>query len=342
MTAPGTHDFWAASGHRLLARDASGGHAATDDFLRAYWRRPELRPVAESCAVERALHAELVEKPRALVPADRLQRVKDKDARENYAVMLSFRDHLLRHASLEAALLALFRQGVGRTPPLFLDQLVHVLLRGILDGATDAFQPRAGELLFRPQRVSIVDAGMMLADDEVVEMHATTGGFGALGQLVVESGTPLRTISLDVLTLDNAAQYWARSDRYDMVLDLSFGRPGLDALCRVLERWTAHMLGVAVSVQPVQTIKDERWSWHVGLDAESNAIMNALYEGAEVGEDRLARVLSLFRLEFADPQQMLARVAGRPVYLGLAMNAQKVLRLKPQNLLVNLPLARAA
>jgi len=34
-----------------------------------------------------------------------------------------------------------------------------------------------------------------------------------------------------------------------------------------------------------------------------------------------------------------ADVAGRPVYLGLAMNADGVLRLKPQNLLLNLPLA---
>jgi len=33
-------------------------------------------------------------------------------------------------------------------------------------------------------------------------------------------------------------------------------------------------------------------------------------------------------------------VAGRPVYLGMAMNAKGKLRLKPQNLLVNLPLVR--
>jgi hypothetical protein len=39
---------------------------------------------------------------------------------------------------------------------------------------------------------------------------------------------------------------------------------------------------------------------------------------------------------------MLERVRGRPAYLGLAMTATGRLRLKPQNLLVNLPLARAA
>ena len=36
---------------------------------------------------------------------------------------------------------------------------------------------------------------------------------------------------------------------------------------------------------------------------------------------------------------MLPRVAGRPVYLALAMGEDKTVRLKPQNLLVNLPVA---
>jgi hypothetical protein len=33
-------------------------------------------------------------------------------------------------------------------------------------------------------------------------------------------------------------------------------------------------------------------------------------------------------------------LAGKPVYLGMAMDAASRLRLKPQNLLLNLPLAR--
>ena len=70
--------------------------------------------------------------------------------------------------------------------------------------------------------------------------------------------------------------------------------------------------------------------------------MNDLYNGVEVGEDRLARVLALFRLEFADPAVMRADIAGRPVYLGMARDAADRLRLKPQNLLVNLPLAARA
>jgi hypothetical protein len=47
----------------------------------------------------------------------------------------------------------------------------------------------------------------------------------------------------------------------------------------------------------------------------------------------------LFRLDFVNPNEMRADVAGKPVYLGLTMNADNVVKLKPQNLLVNLPLA---
>ena len=53
----------------------------------------------------------------------------------------------------------------------------------------------------------------------------------------------------------------------------------------------------------------------------------------------MGRLVSLFRLDFADPREMRADVAGRPVYLGLMMNTERVLRIKPQNLLLNLPLA---
>jgi hypothetical protein len=188
--------------------------------------------------------------------------------------------------------------------------------------------------------VSLQDGAVLLADGETVEMLATTGGFGSLGRLVAEAQTPLRQVELDVLDETNGAAYWDRDERHDTVLDLSFARPGLDALCRVLEAWGGHFLESEVSIVPVQAIRDERWVWHVGLDAEATAILNALYNGDDVAEERLARLISLFRLEFATPADMRPDLAGRPVYLGLAMTAQKSLRLKPQNLLVNLPLAR--
>jgi len=335
-------DFWRSSGYHLLAVDRDGRLRPTDDFLRAYLRRPELAPVEDSCAEELVLHRDLVEDPRRAVTEARLGRLADPDARDNYRALLRFRDRLLAAPTLEAAYLDLIRHGLDGIPPLFLDQLTHVILRHLLDGCDDPIRPRAAELLFREQKVTIRDGGILLADEETVEMHARGHGFGALGRLLVESEAPVRSVELDVLDEAGADRYWARSDRFDTVLDLSFARPGLDALCRVLEAWVAHLAGAGVRIQPVQRITDERWVWHIGLDAEASALLNALYDGREVGEAWLARLLALFRLEFEDPADMLARVRGRPVYLGLAMSEAQRLRLKPQNLLVNLPLARAA
>jgi hypothetical protein len=69
-------------------------------------------------------------------------------------------------------------------------------------------------------------------------------------------------------------------------------------------------------------------------------LLNDLYEGSEVAPDRMRRLLSLFKFEFADPQEMRADMAGKPVYLWLMMTEAKLLRLKLQNLMLNLPLRR--
>ena len=335
-------DFWASSGFALLDRDAEGNLRLTDDFLRAYLARPEMRPVAESCDAEIALHDALLAEPRQPVDAARVAALIDTDARDNYRHLLRFRDRLLASPSLEACYLTLFRGPSIDIPPLFIDHLAHAILRNILDGCSDPLRLRAAELLFRSQKVMLEDGAIMLADEETVEMYATTGGFGSLGRLLASNETPMRSVNLDVLDATKAAVYWERSDRFDMVLDLSFGRAGLDALCRVLEAWTAHLLGIAVRIEPVQTIRDERWSWHVGLDGEATAILNDLYQGTEVAEGRLRRLLALFRLSFAETVPVLPEVAGRPVYLGLAMSADQRLRVKPQNLVTNLPLTQSA
>jgi hypothetical protein len=330
-------EFWRSCGYHLLAPDAGGRLPVSDDFLRAYWLRPEVAPVAESCAKELALHDALIANPRLPVPAARLEQLADPDARANYAAVLRFRDRLLARPTLEAAYLDLARAGASGIPPLFLDHLVHVFLRHLLAACDDPIRLRAAELLFREQKVTIRDGAIMLADEETVELRAS----GAHG-LLVESEAPRRRIELDVLDEANAAIWWARSDRFDTVLDLSFARPGLDALCRVLETWVGHFTGAAVLIQPVQRIQDQRWVWHVGLDSEASALLNDLYRGEELDDVRRARLLALFRLEFRDPAAMLERVRGRPVYLALAMTRAERLKLKPHNLLVNLPLARAA
>ncbi|MGH8848248.1 MAG: DUF6352 family protein, partial [Polaromonas sp.] len=128
---------------------------------------------------------------------------------------------------------------------------------------------------------------------------------------------------------------------HGLVFTMTRARSGLKALARVLEKWVQHFQGVAVSIKPLQKIDDDAWRWHVGLDVEATALLNDLYEGRDVELARMQRLVSLFRLDFANTQEMRADVAGKPVYLGLMMNAEGVVRLKPQNLLVNLPLRRS-
>ncbi|HEX6978504.1 MAG TPA: DUF6352 family protein [Alphaproteobacteria bacterium] len=336
-------DFWRVSGYHLLEPSADGRLTVTNAFLRAYLMRPEIRPVAESCTAERRLHAALLDDPRRTVAASELDALADPDARENYQVLLNFRDRLIAAGTIEDCYLGLFTNPPDTpVPPLFIDQLAHVIVRHILGASADPFRARAGELFFRTQKAALSDGAVMLADEEVVEMYAATGGMGALGRLLVEANMPTRKVELDVLNEENQDAYWHRDERHDMVLDVTFGRPGLDALARNLEAWVAHFLGVSVSVQPVARIRDDRWVWHVGLDAEATRIMNDLYNGVEVDEARMAQVLALFRLEFADPLVMRPDIAGRPVYLGMAQDGTGRLRLKPQNLLVNLPLAPRA
>lgn len=337
--------IWESAGWRLLDPAPNGGLTLTPSFLQAYLARPELTPQAASCGAERVLHARLLADPLTAVDTAALSSLADPDAAANFRIWLDFRDRLLAAPTLEAAYLGLVAAGQRGVPSLFVDQLAHVILRHVLDGEADAFKWRAAECLFRPQLVTITEGGILLADEETVEQAAASGGFGGLGRLLVAAGTAPRSVELDVLNEANAASYAERSERFDMVLDVAFTRPGLDALARVLERWVDHFLALDVEIQPVQTIRDQRWSWHVGLDAAATAILNAMWHGEEVAQPDLARILSLFRLEFRDPGAMLERVAGRPVYLAMAMNEApmamnkgKRLRLKPQNLLTGLPL----
>ena len=294
-------DFWISSGHALLQRGADGRLAVTDDFLRAIFARPEMAPVEESCATERSLHAALLQDPRRPVSETELLAFRDQDGRENYKIVISFRNALLEADSLEAFYLSTYLSGDISIPPLFLDQIAHVVARNMLDGVTDPIRIRAAELLFRSQRVTLQEGTVMCADEEIVDMRAAEQGQSSLERLITANDTPLRSIELDVLTEENAEIYWDRSDRFDTVLDLTFTRPGLDALCRVLESWAAYFLGIEVSVTPVRSIKDERWVWHVGLDATSTGILNALYKGEEVDEKTLVNLIALFRLDFRHP-----------------------------------------
>ena len=332
-------DFWRNSGFHLLARDADGKLVATDDFFRAYLMRPEVRPVEESGPGERALHESLMAEPRRAVTEADLARIEDEDTRFNYGVLLEFRRRLMTAPTVEACYAGIFRDGNVTVPPLFLDQLAQIIVRNILEGVDDPLEARAGELFYREQKANVADGAVMLADRETVEMHATGGAYGSLGRLIVEAQTPMKAVNLDVLDAENAQMYWLRDQRHDFVMSLNHGRAANRAFSRVIEKWIAHFTGVAVRVESVQSISDERWAWHIGLDAQSTALLNDLWNGEEVEPGRMQRVLGLFRMDFADPQVMRPDIAGKPVYLALSMDEEGIVRMKPQNLLLNLPLA---
>lgn len=333
------HDFWQHCGYNLTTRNADGHLLVTDDLLRAWWARPEVAPVAESCAVELALHASLLATPQRVVTQQDIAALADPDARENYGVMLAFRDRLLAEPTLEAAYIALFRSGDVTVPPLFIDQLAQIIVRGILDGGDDGVLARSAELFFRPQKVAVEGGVVMLADAATVALHASGSNYGDFGRLLVESKTKPRRVDLDVLGSDNAARYWQRDEAHDTVLSFQSGSPALNAFCRLIELWVRHFFSVDVYVESVPTIESKRWAWHIGLDAQASVMLNDLYNGVELGLERNQRILSLFRMTFADRQLMRPDIAGQPVYLACAMNEQDVLRIKPQNLLLNLPLA---
>ena len=332
-------DYWLSSGYRLLTRGADGRLTVTDAFLRSFLTRVELAPIPQSCPAELALHDALLAHPRRPVGDGELAAIADEDARENYRVWLRFRDRLVAASSLEAAYAALFRGEVD-VPPLFVHQLTQVLLRHIMGEAADPIEARVAEMLYRAQKIAVLEDGtVMAADDATIELHATTGGFGSLGELLREQAVATRTVDLDVLSRDNASEYWSRDERHDLSISLNRGQPPLEALCRVLEKWVAHFLAVEVRIVPERHIDDDRWVWHVGLDAEASGVLNDLYNRVEVDDERSRRLLCLFRLEFANPADMRPAIAGRPVYLAMAMDGEGRLKLKPQNLLLNLPLS---
>jgi hypothetical protein len=222
------------------------------------------------------------------------------------------------------------------TPPLLLNQLVHLIARNMLDGETDPFVWRAAELLFRPQRLTLQDGVMLLADEEVVD-----------GAEIPDRPSPLVAIfgdaragSLDVMTAETAPQYHQRSDAFDMVLDFRLGEPGRAAFAIVLQRWIAHMLGSDIDVTPVPRFEEERWSWFVGLDQEATRIGNALWQGNEPHDDGLNRIVALFQATQLDANEFTAAQAGRPFPLILGMTTNRIVRVKPQNLLTGLPLKR--
>ncbi len=339
--AAASADFWAHCGFRLLQRGPAGQLAVTDDFLRTFLSRPELVPVAESCAAERQLHARLLADPRSLVADAEVGALADPDIRDNYRVMLRFRKRLLAAGTLEGCYAGLFDGDVA-VPPQFVHDTVQVILRGLLDGEGDGLLLRAAELFFREQRVSIDQGAVMLADAETVAARADDGGLGNLGRMLRQVNAPLKSAEIDVIDRDNHAQYFRRDDSHDTAIQINPGTPGALAIASLIGRWVLHFHGLRVRVEPIREIDDAEWLWHVGLDAEATRLLNDIYAGAEVDPLRMQRVIGLFRMDFEDAGALRPELEGAPVFLALAMTTEGRLRMKPQNLLTNLPLAARA
>jgi hypothetical protein len=334
-------EFWVASGHHLTHRADHGGLVATPELIVAYLARPELMPPADACEAERNLHAALLADPLRPVSTADIAALADADARENWTFMVNFRDRLVAAPSLEALYTALARNGAGDLPPIFLSQLCQLILRNALEGCDDPYTLRAAELFYRSQLATVHDGALLLADAEVVEaqQHAQRDLHSSPLTAMLQ---PNAFGEMDVMDDENAWTYWSRSDAHAMVMNIG-GNPNARAgLCRVIERWVGHLLGVVVSVETVASIEDRDWRWFVGLDGEGTRIGNALWNGAALDGHSAERIVALMRMNIEDTRLVDQRVGTKPVYLILAMGPDRVVRVKPQNLIAGLPLAATA
>ena len=325
-------DFWLACGHHLLDRDATGKLLVTEEFLKVDLARPELVPPAEACSAERKLHKALLRDPRQPIEVAQVAAIADADARENWEMMLAWRDHLVKCRTLEAAYLEIIRRNI-KFPHVLIGQLVQASLRNVLDDCEDVFILRAAEMFFRSQKL-MIEEDSVLAVDEETESRLGRQPQSPLAALL---GLPA-TAEIEVLNDSTAVSYWERSDRFDLAFDLTAGRRGSAALGEVVTRWLSHLLAVDVAIEPLTELRNAPLSWYVGLDSEATRIGDAIWNGSDLDDAMQARLIGLYRLTFHNPADMIEKVVGEPVYLLAAVTADEVLRLKPQNLVTGLPI----
>jgi hypothetical protein len=107
------------------------------------------------------------------------------------AHFLRFRDALLAAGTLEAWYLAVFRVGAIDLPPLFIDRVAEAIVRNLVDGVDDALLLRAAELLFRPQRIALLDGRVLAADSETADRLSDPGSLDPLGRLLRQEPGPM-------------------------------------------------------------------------------------------------------------------------------------------------------
>jgi Family of unknown function (DUF6352) len=253
-------EFWVSSGHHLTRRNAIGALLVTDELLLAFLARPEIVPPQEACDAELKLYKLLKDNPRAPVSSAMIMAMKDEEAQENWQFFINFRDLLLTSKTIEAAYMVLIKSKT-KSPVMFYNQLVHLILRNALDECDDPFVLRAAELFFRPQKASFMNEALVLADEEVIdELNADNKAQMASSPLTAM----LNEVKLDVLTDETQDSYWSRSDANTMILPLGSNPRARDALARVIEHWLHAMLAIKTNVTPQTGIDDPDMKWFIG------------------------------------------------------------------------------
>jgi len=104
-----------------------------------------------------------------------------------------------------------------------------------------------------------------------------------------------------------------------------------------VERWLAHLLALRAEVEPLVEAIDVDLTWYIGLDAQATAIGDALWHGQELTESAREQIVGLYRLTLCDAARVMEKAVGNAIYLILAMTEDRMLRMKPQNLITGLP-----
>ena len=95
-----------------------------------------------------------------------------------------------------------------------------------------------------------------------------------------------------------------------------------------MEAWIFHFLEVEASrSNPCRKIEEARWAWHIGLDAESTAILNELWAG-ERGRagPHAPHPRAVPRWSSTIRPRCARDIAGRSVYLALAADEDDVVQ----------------
>ena len=231
--------YWPSCGYRLLARRVATAASRSPMISCArILLRPELAPVRESSQRELALHEALLADPRR----DVSKRGARRDRRRRCARQLRDLAALSCAAARCADRSRPRTSGCSRARASTCRRSSFITSRRCWSATSSATTPSHGRARGR-DAVSRADASRCsrTAPSWPRTRRPWTcsrppAGFGSLGELLAQNRTPARTVDLDVLDAENAAQYWERDERHDFSVSLNRGRPALDALARVLER----------------------------------------------------------------------------------------------------------